>query len=231
MRCGKSIERAASGMRLENNFCSAQCYHGNARQVAKEKGLTRYFTTRPCKKGHSTERMVSNGRCVACLKSDKPKWGNGARTWQRKKKNTTVASRTAAYRRYSEKVKQKTGMSASYRYKRDRIRRDPSFKIIANLRTYFLSWLRRTGNHKCSNVPAMIGCDRGFLKLHLESQFQPGMTWANHGIGQGKWHIDHKRPLKLFTSGNEIEKAWHYTNLQPLWQEDNLRKRHAEVFL
>ena len=38
-----------------------------SRKEAKEKGLTRYFTGKPCHKGHTCERLASNSCCVDCL--------------------------------------------------------------------------------------------------------------------------------------------------------------------
>lgn len=40
---------------------------GGARRAAKEAGLKRYFTGKPCKNGHIAERQVSNGVCVECF--------------------------------------------------------------------------------------------------------------------------------------------------------------------
>lgn len=39
------------------------------RKQAHERGLVRYFTGFPCRKGHVTERYVSNGVCSGCLKA------------------------------------------------------------------------------------------------------------------------------------------------------------------
>lgn len=36
------------------------------RKEAKAQNLTRYFTGKPCKHGHNSERFVSNGECVYC---------------------------------------------------------------------------------------------------------------------------------------------------------------------
>ena len=49
------------------------------------------------------------------------------------------------------------------------------------------------------------------------------MNWSNHG----KWHIDHIVPLSKFNpkSLKDIKKANHYSNLQPLWAKENLRKK------
>lgn len=36
------------------------------RREAAEKGLTKYFTGRPCKRGHLTHRYVASGNCSKC---------------------------------------------------------------------------------------------------------------------------------------------------------------------
>ncbi len=70
----------------------------------------------------------------------------------------------------------------------------------------------------------LIGCLPSFLKKHIEKQFKPGMTWNNHGL-KG-WHVDHVKPLSKFNWDNPSTpfKAFHYSNLQPLWALENLRK-------
>ena len=52
------------------------------------------------------------------------------------------------------------------------------------------------------------------------------MTWDNWGNGKGKWNIDHKIPLSAFDLVNleQLSQACHYTNLQPMWAKDNLKK-------
>lgn len=68
----------------------------------------------------------------------------------------------------------------------------------------------------------LLGCSIEQLKKHLSLNFKEGMSWDNYG----HWHIDHIRPLSSFDLSIEEEqkKAFHYSNLQPLWASENLKK-------
>ena len=68
----------------------------------------------------------------------------------------------------------------------------------------------------------LIGCSLDFLKQHLESQFKPGMSWENWNY-QG-WHIDHITPLSFAKTEDDLHSLCHYSNLQPLWAKENLKK-------
>jgi hypothetical protein len=74
------------------------------------------------------------------------------------------------------------------------------------------------------NTKELMGCDRETFMKHLESQFRDGMSWENYG--KNGWHVDHILPLISFNmlDINEVKKACHYTNLQPLWWWENLEK-------
>ena len=48
------------------------------------------------------------------------------------------------------------------------------------------------------------------------------MTWKNHT--PTGWHIDHHTPLASTKTYEDIVRLMHYTNLQPLWSKENIRK-------
>jgi hypothetical protein len=68
----------------------------------------------------------------------------------------------------------------------------------------------------------ILGCDIEYFKKYIETQFTKNMSWENYGYYG--WHIDHKIPLSSANTEDEIYKLCHYTNLQPLWGVDNLKK-------
>lgn len=66
----------------------------------------------------------------------------------------------------------------------------------------------------------MLGCDYQTAFKHIESRFKQGMSWDNFG----EWHIDHIIPLASAKTEIELIELCHYTNLQPLWAEENRSK-------
>ena len=117
----------------------------------------------------------------------------------------------------------------SSNYCKNKRKIDINFRISGNLRSRIRIALR--GIYKSTSTMNLIGCSVEQLKRHLESQFQLGMTWENYGtgwVGKGmlEWHVDHIIPCISFnlSKPEEQRKCFHYTNLQPLWAGDNLRK-------
>ena len=110
-------------------------------------------------------------------------------------------------------------------YYHRRIKKDPEFKLARDMRNRLRSFLRTKGINKNNTTMELVGCSKKFLKEHLEKQFKPGMNWSNHSL-RG-WHIDHIRPLSKFDCSDpkELKKACHYSNLQPLWADENLKKK------
>jgi len=97
-------------------------------------------------------------------------------------------------------------------------------RIKDSLRSRLYSFVK--GKNKKSSFE-YVGCSIDELKNHLSSQFTEGMSWENYG----EWHIDHIRPCASFDLSKEDErfKCFNYSNLQPLWAKDNLKKGAKEM--
>lgn len=98
--------------------------------------------------------------------------------------------------------------------------------IQYKLKTLIRSRLRLAIKDNCKSGSSIknLGCTIDELMVHLENQFQEGMTWDNHSLNG--WHIDHIKPLCQFDlqDSKQLSEACHYTNLQPLWCNDNYSK-------
>ena len=112
------------------------------------------------------------------------------------------------------------------RGQRERTVSDPQYRIARCLRSRLNSLLRGVVGSRSSAVRD-LGCSLAELVKHLEAQFEPWMTWQNHGNKAGDWwSIDHIRPLASFdlTDPEQQRAACHYTNLQPMRHTENVSK-------
>ena len=96
-----------------------------------------------------------------------------------------------------------------------------------NIRNRTNGFFKSKNIKKTNKTFNIIGCTPEFLKEHLEKQFIEGMNWNNHGLFG--WHIDHIIPLSSAKTEEELYKLCNYTNLQPLWAIDNLKKSNKLI--
>jgi len=180
--------------------------------TVKEKSCIKCKTLKPIK-AFSSHQYSKDGHRSTC----KPCEVQSVRKYQKAnpaKVNAAVKKWQTANRR--EVTKRNTA------YRKRRCKVDLGFKLRGRLRNRIGSALR--GKTKPGSAVKDLGCTVAELKTHLESLFQPGMTWDNWSMAG--WHIDHIKPLCSFdlTDPTQFKQACHYTNLQPLWAKDNLAK-------
>ena len=66
-------------------------------QEAKVQGLKRYFTGKPCKHGHITERYVKDKTCIICSRAHKKKYAQTEQAKEKAKKNWTQKKMTRIF--------------------------------------------------------------------------------------------------------------------------------------
>lgn len=199
---------------------------------------------RICKKGI---HLVPKGelRCITCLKAYRraknatPEAKEKAkRKYAEKKANTTpedmlVAKEAAReYRNRPETREKDKGRTKRYRntakfrktnreYQRRKREEDPFFKFKQNLRILISCTLSNRGYTKKSRTYQIIGCSfEDCLKHLIETAIKNYGEYDNNV----QYHVDHIIPLSTATTEEELLKLHHYTNLQYLKPEDNLKK-------
>lgn len=111
----------------------------------------------------------------------------------------------------------------NYRKKRRLV--DPTFRIIESMRSRLKNFFKSNNIQNYNKTFNIVGCTPQELKEYLEKKFTDEMSWDNYG----QWHIDHKIPLSSSISDDNVYKLCHYTNLQPLWSEDNIKKSNKII--
>jgi hypothetical protein len=223
INCNKEIQ-------LKRKFCSKSCsnsYNGKIRYSKIEITIKK---CRICEELKSVEKFnIRKGSidgyrndCKKCLIE---KSRNNPSTKENKKRY---------YQKNKEKVKEKVKKRVSNNkeypknrikirsYRKSRYNNDPLYKLTINIRGAISKAFKRNGYKKNSKSYEILGCTFIELKIYIESQFKENMDWSNHG----KWHIDHKIPISWAKTEEEIIKLSHYTNLQPMWAEENIKKKN-----
>ena len=104
----------------------------------------------------------------------------------------------------------------------NRYRTDINFRISKICRARILQALK--GLNKSASTMKLIGCTIDELRNHIESKFEPWMTWENQG--SGGWDIDHIKACFHFNLADpEQQRAcFNWSNLQPMEHIANIRK-------
>jgi hypothetical protein len=128
------------------------------------------------------------------------------------------------HKEYNEKNKESVRITKRLcEYKRRRT--DKLYNLHVRIGGLIRESLRRKGYTKKSRSFEILGCSYVEFMQHIESQFEPWMTWENYGKYNGKlnygWNIDHIIPISSGNTVDEILKLNHYTNLQPLCSKVN----------
>lgn len=181
-----------------------------------------YLLNKERKLAYAKKYREKNHKKVALIKK---KWAeknkdeiSQKRKALREENGDTVRSqeRASYYRNKEKKIKRKVERF------RERREADPIFRLTNNLRKRLHDAL--AGKNKSKATLKLLGCSIEELRLHLESQFEEGMSWENYSFYG--WHVDHIRPCASFdlSDSQQQQECFHYTNLQPLWAKDNLAK-------
>lgn len=180
-------------------------------------------------KGYKGKPQV-NARCRKCMKEKSANYY--------KKNREVCLAKTKKYRQEHPEIYLKSNAEwkdrnkehmRSYRKKRHakNMQNNPQYRASRIVRGRINSALKH--GSKTGYSLELLGCSITDFMRHLESLFQPEMSWENHGVqkkGELKWQIDHIRPIASFdlTDPEQQKTCFHWSNCQPLWAVDNRNK-------
>ena len=155
-------------------------------------------------------KYVSDEKCIQRIKK------SSKDTYQKNKEQVR-----ARHRKNSQKEEVKARVRERHNQRKST---DLEYVITRRLRFRLRHIFKRLGsdNYKALSTMNLLGCEMPFFKEYIESKFVDGMNWDRIS----EIHLDHIKPCASFdlTNPDEQKKCFHYTNVQPLWYEDNLSK-------
>ncbi len=176
-----------------------------ARAEARQRGLTRYFTGKPCRYGHVCERSVANKRCIECRKIDASK---------RYHDNTEIISdiRREYYIKNKKAISQRNHNNRSQRNKVTALWRKD------NPETAKLYNQKRRARKQAAQGTHTLGDLDDIRRMQCD---KCAMPWCRAKL-KGEGHVDHI--VALSCGGSDDRK-----NLQFLCAPCNLHKRTQDM--
>jgi hypothetical protein len=165
-----------------------------------------------CRK--NLHKLYYESKKTEILKYQKEYYSNNSEKIKNREKNKRK-NNPEIYKEYELK-RRSTRKEYISKYFIKRRQDDILFKISGNLRGRINKFIK----NKSKSTESILGVSFNELNIYLQQKFTEGMSWDNYG----EWHIDHIIPLSSAKTEEEIYELCHYTNLQLLWAEDNLKK-------
>lgn len=176
---------------------------------ARQRGLTRYFTGKPCANGHFSERLVSSRSCISCAKERLAKYNE-------KNRDQVLAKKRATQKIYVEKNPEKIRATRKATVAKHRERRNleklewrkrNAGKVLALTRKRQLAKRKRT--------PSWLTPDDFWM---MSQAYE--LAALRTKIFGFQWHVDHIIPLQ----GDEVSGLHVPSNLQVIPGYENSRK-------
>jgi len=154
---------------------------------------------------------------------NKEKLDNYIKKWREENTESIKINKNLYYKENKTKILEQVSL-----YQKERMKNDPLYKLSRGIRALILISFKNQFTKKSKKTKEILGCSFEEFKIYLEEQFDENMNWDNQG---SYWHMDHKKPISLAMTEEEVYELNHYTNFQPLYWEDNLSKGNKYNFI
>jgi hypothetical protein len=139
--------------------------------------------------------------------------------WNKKYREANKEKITESRKKYLQKNKDRVAIFKK-KYQDNKRKNDSFYSFKQRTRNLIKDSFSRKKHRKNSKSVDILGCSLEDFKIYIQSKFTKGMNLENHGM----WHLDHIIPLATAKTEEDVIRLNHYTNFQPLWAKDNLKK-------
>lgn len=169
------------------------------------------------RKYYEKNKEKSNARSREYNKRNKEKIKANKREYREKNKEIMAFKRRIYNQR--KDVKERVNKRS-----RERRKEDPLHRLTLNIRRALYKSLKRAKLKKENRTFKYVSCSPNFLLERLERQrIERGLS---------EYAVDHMLPIDSFDlkDAEELRRCWHFSNLQALSPEDNLRKSNKILY-
>lgn len=166
---------------------------------------------------HAKNREAGNARCRKYHADNAEKENERCRRYYSKARESEEFMRKNRERARAWKASER-----GKAHRRERYATDALYNVAAKARSRTSAAFARRGYSRGTKTETLLGCGWADLLSHLETKLYGGMTVED--LLSPRVHIDHIVPLCSAKTEEDLVALCHYTNLQPLWAEDNLSK-------
>ena len=163
------------------------------------------------KKYYEENKEISLAKMKEYYEKNKEKIAQYKKEWAQKNKERLKEKRKSYYEENKTLI---------FTRHKNRVKNDPIYALSISIRKNILKAFRQRKFEKENSTTQILGCTFEEFRSHIQSQFEPWMTWENRGKYNGTpnfgWDIDHIIPLSSSETTDDVIKLNHYTNLQPL---------------
>ena len=217
-----------------------------SRKQAQEQGTKWYYTGKPCKHGHISDRQVVNQRCRMCgaMKNAQncKRWYEeqgrdqvmtAAKDWVKRnpERRKEIANKHAKKIRTNpetnaRKNKMRREGNRNELFKQ-RFQEDLQFRFLCLLKGRIQSAFKLQCGKKAHKTAKLLGLPLNEFKNWIASQFTDEMSWDNYAYET--WHLDHIRPCSSFDLTNPAQQlvCFNWRNQRPLDASENMSKNDA----
>ena len=231
-QCNKEFTKTHHRQKYCSKECNQKKYNESEKGRDTRKKYSQTSKSKETKKRYqkldSYQEFVKEYHQTDEYKKSSKKYRQSVKGKAVAKKHRSTPKGLATGKRVYEK-RQSKGLNAEQqsRYGKKRRKSDPIYKLTGNIRTRLNQFYKAKNIRKTNPTFKMVGCTPEFLKKYLEKKFKPGMTWKNHTLHG--WHVDHIIPLSSVKTLEDKYKLCHYTNLQPMWATENIKKSNKII--